>query len=684
MIPGAASMENPVSAASPPTPKRKVLLVGWDAADWKFALPLMESGHLPALATLAERGVMGNIATLQPALSPLLWTSIATGKLADKHGVLGFLEPDPSNPDLGVRTVGSATRRAKALWNLLDASALDAHVVNWYASHPAEPLRGVTVSNRFFEPQDLPPDGVWKPPAESVSPPELADALASIVTPMERISDEQLRGFIPDLDRIDLAADHRPSLVRRQLARTASMQSVATAILQNEPWDFVGVYFDAIDVLGHYFMPYHPPQMPGVTIPDFALYAGVMTRVYQFHDLMLGRLLQLAGPEATIIVVSDHGFHCDTQRPGVTGHETPMALDAAWHRHLGLFCAAGPGLKRDERVYGASILDVTPTVLTLFGLPVGEDMDGRVMVDAFEEPPVIRRVPTWEGEEGGAPPTPTPAGRLPGTTDRAAIEQLVALGYLDPLTQDAQRNADHVDWDARFALATVFLSTRRPTPALPLLEALHAERPEDGRATLQLGQCLHDLGRAADCAELLAARSARESGDPATRALLLGASLLALDRAPEAQDHFADAERLAPGRPGPAVLRGEAFLAMKAWDEAEAAFRRALVLEDDNAPAHDGLAVAHLEKRRYYEAAQAALEAVGRVHFFPAAHFHLGLALVGLGDHPRAVQAFETSLSMNPNHRDAHRWAATLHRKLGNRAKATEHRQAAEALVRVD
>ena len=94
---------------------------------------------------------MGNIATLQPPLSPMLWTSIATGKLADKHGVLGFLEPDRLNAAAGVRPVSTATRRAKALWNILDAHGLDAHAVNWYASHPAEPLRGVTVSNRFFD-----------------------------------------------------------------------------------------------------------------------------------------------------------------------------------------------------------------------------------------------------------------------------------------------------------------------------------------------------------------------------------------------------------------------------------------------------------------------------------------------------------------------------------------------------
>ena len=77
--------------------QRKVLLIGWDAADWEHITPLLEEGLMPTLDALINRGVMGNLATLQPILSPMLWNSVATGKLADKHGIHGFIEPDPVN-----------------------------------------------------------------------------------------------------------------------------------------------------------------------------------------------------------------------------------------------------------------------------------------------------------------------------------------------------------------------------------------------------------------------------------------------------------------------------------------------------------------------------------------------------------------------------------------------------------
>ena len=60
----------------------------------------------------------------------------------------------------------------------------------------------------------------------------------------------------------------------------------------------------------------------------------------------------------------------------------------------------GPHVQQDERIYGATLLDVTPTILTLFGLPVADDMDGRVLVQAFDHRPEISRIPSWENEAG--------------------------------------------------------------------------------------------------------------------------------------------------------------------------------------------------------------------------------------------------------------------------------------------
>ena len=75
-------------------------------------MPLIDAGKMPNLARLIEEGICGNIATLQPVLSPILWTSIATGKRAYKHGIHGFSEPDPLSG--GIRPVTNLSRKTKA------------------------------------------------------------------------------------------------------------------------------------------------------------------------------------------------------------------------------------------------------------------------------------------------------------------------------------------------------------------------------------------------------------------------------------------------------------------------------------------------------------------------------------------------------------------------------------------
>jgi predicted AlkP superfamily phosphohydrolase/phosphomutase len=85
---------------------------------------------MPALETIVNSGVIGNLATISPPLSPMVWTSIATGMRADKHGILGFTEPDPDNKR--IRPVSSRSRKVKAIWNILTQKNFKTNVVGWW------------------------------------------------------------------------------------------------------------------------------------------------------------------------------------------------------------------------------------------------------------------------------------------------------------------------------------------------------------------------------------------------------------------------------------------------------------------------------------------------------------------------------------------------------------------------
>ncbi len=648
----------------------KVLLIGWDAADWKIIDPLIERGEMPVLARFIEEGVMGDISTLQPILSPMLWNSIATGKRADKHGILGFAEVSPRTGM--VRPVTSTSRKVKALWNIASQSGLRTNVVGWFGGHPAEPINGACVTEMFPVPT-APPGDPWPLMAGTVYPERLHAVLADLRIRPDEITGEMLQLFVPGAHEIDQETDRRLAMLAKLQSECFSLHAAATYLLENEAWDFSAIYYPSLDHFSHAFMAYHPPRMERVKEEDFEFYRDVVNGGYRLHDLMLGRLLELVGPDTTVIILSDHGFHSDHLRP--PGTPRIPAGPAIWHRPHGIFCMRGANVKRDDRIYGAGLLDIAPTVLALFDLPVGRDMEGRVLVEAFETPPKIKFIPSWEdvsGEAGMHPP-----GTEPEADESAALlDQFVALGYLDPLDENRDRAAAACLREQKWNLTRVYLESSRFAEALELLEQLHIEAPERADFALMLARCQARLGLL-DEAEKTIAPLVDAAGGEAFASLVRGN--IEYDRGNYAKsiELLLAAEKAEPRLPDLHLALGSAYLRMFRYGEAERAFMRAVEIDPHNPHARQGLSVALLRQRRFKEAAGAAILAVGLQHHLPPAHFYLGCALVRLGLRERAIQAFETAVSQRPPVFLAHRWLARLYAEKEDKERASYHRSAA-------
>jgi predicted AlkP superfamily phosphohydrolase/phosphomutase/tetratricopeptide (TPR) repeat protein len=468
-------------------PKPRVILIGWDAADWKVIEPLARAGQMPSLARLMAGGVHGNIATIYPALSPMLWTSIATGKRAYKHGIHGFTEPLPDGS--GIRPVTLFSRKTKALWNILNQTGHRSVVVGWWPSHPAEPLNGVMVSNHFGQPVGKPGD-MPPLPAGTVHPASLAGELGELrVNPME-LSGEFIRLFVPEYEKVDQTKDKRLHSLGKIIGETMSVHAAATELLANQEWDFAAIYYSGIDHFGHAFMRYHPPRLAWVTEEDFAVYQHVIANAYRYHDGMLGALLGLADENTTVILLSDHGFHPDHLRPSYIPAEP--AGPAVEHRHFGILCLKGPALRANERLFGASLLDICPTILTLFGLPPGRDMDGKVLVTAFKEPPAIEPIESWDGvpgEDGTHPPE----ARLDPVASAQAFRQLVELGYVAPPGATVQETVEECLRELKYNLARAYRDANCCGDAARLAEGLWTRWPKEHRFGILLVECLGPL-----------------------------------------------------------------------------------------------------------------------------------------------------------------------------------------------
>jgi predicted AlkP superfamily phosphohydrolase/phosphomutase/tetratricopeptide (TPR) repeat protein len=657
-------------AASEPLerPARRVLLIGWDAADWRMIDPLLESGRMPNLQRFLAAGVRGNIASLHPMLSPILWTSIATGKHGDKHGILGFAEPDGSTGR--VRPVTSTSRRCKAVWNILSRRGLRCGVINWFASHPAERINGFVVTDRFARATG-PITEPWPGVPGSVHPAELASALDGLRVHPGQITALQVRHFVERVLEVDPREDGLMQHLVAMLARCASIHGAATALMASEPWDFCGVYLEEIDRFGHEFMEYHPPKRADVDQREFDLYSGVMNAVYEFHDMMLGRLLEIAGGDTTVIILSDHGFHSGDRRPQVSS-KIKAGAPVAWHRPYGVLAVAGPHIKRGEQVYGASLLDVTPTILAMLGQAVAADMDGSPLVQMYDRPVAVRTIDTYEvsGEEHDAS-----ASEEDPWAVREMMVQLSQLGYVEDDSMEA------VVRDRRRNLGQIYLATGRPLKALEEFASLVEEDPEEKGARIALANCLLSLGRLDECEELVT--RVLEDGESAPLAAQYrGMISIRRGRVEEAVEHLRRAEEQGGANPHIHTQIGFVYLHQRRWEDAERAFNAALALDPDCAPALDGLGVAYRHQGKVQEAVLAHVLSISLLHHQADAHRNLGLALLRLGRAPWATRAFETSLRIHPAQALPHLALARICERAGRHEQAQEHRRCAAELGR--
>jgi tetratricopeptide (TPR) repeat protein len=645
-----------------------MLLVGWDSADWKIIHPLLDSGELPGLARLVESGTSGNLTTLEPQLSPMLWTSIATGKMAYHHGVPGFTEVDPGTG--AVVPVSAATRKCRTLWEILASRGLRSHVVSWFATHGEEDHPGCVVSNMFCHVANTQPGqdpAEWTPPPPGTTwPAELAATMNDLrVSPHDIDPDDLIRLFVPAAHTVDQTKDKRLWGLAEKLAEACSAHNAATHLLETDPdWDFMAVYYRTVDEISHFFMPYHPPRMEGIPEADFELYKQVVTGIYKLHDLFLCRLMQLAGPDTAIVLVSDHGFHSDHLRPKFTPR-VPAGI-TVWHRPQGVFIASGAGFKRDELVYGARLLDIAPTILHWFGLPVGADMEGRVLEEIFDGPKrPVETVPTWEtGDDSQRKRKSLGPG-----ADKALLEQFVALGYIDEIPDDPGQAAAETNRENDWNIARACMYGQRYEQALPLLENCFHAAPFRTDYAQVLATCQMQLGLL-DEADATVAKAAETFGRT-EQADLVRASI-----AIQKEDFHAALEALervrekSPGEVQLQLMLAQSYQALRRFSDAETAARAVLAADPHNAQAFLVLARGFLHADRAEEAADAAAECIGLQFGNPQGHFLLGAALASREQFEEAVRPLENCLTLAPTFLRAQRLLARVYRRLGQGDRA--------------
>lgn len=430
-----ANESAPSAESAPP----RVVVIGLDAGTWDLLGPYMDRGLLPNLKKLRDEGAHGKLRSTEVSSSPVIWTSIATGKVPEKTGITWFVR-FPNGVGKPV-PVDRRELKTSTLWDMLSRRRVDVAVLGWYVTWPAPEVNGRLLSDLanfgHSKGSAFPPDFLWdlKPVTEKEAIAAMPRFMHFTYDPAKATKKE---GEPPSLDYLVydrfVRAWSRDEFYMRAAEKTLSDGPLPEALF---------LYLRGTDDVQHGFWKFMDPAafaprngpdgkpLAGtvtVSPEQSAAFGKVIERYWQWTDEAVGRVLahyaKLKNPPL-ILLCSDHGAGPAVGQYAVDVPEY-LHLSGA-HRIDGFFIANGPGVKRGAEVEGATIYDIAPTLLHVLHLPIGKDMDGKVIDGIFTDKRADETVDTWDTE----PIKQEAAGEVSPDVDAKRLEQLKSLGYIN-------------------------------------------------------------------------------------------------------------------------------------------------------------------------------------------------------------------------------------------------------------
>jgi hypothetical protein len=446
-------------AAPPPA---RVLVFGIDGGTWDVIEPMMRAGDLPQLKRLYDRGIHGVLEARPHNPSPVAWTTIFTGRPPADHGILGW------------ETAISTNRRVAAVWEITSARGIATNVLNVPGSWPPDRVdgsmisgfpishstvdagTGVVVRENGLGARDVPPvfaasaaviaraarplkAGAWSAWIELAVPDQASQRCAMRVrrldpgyvylSPCYRIDGgvgvampgealDRVRAangppYVPEGPGWSLYADRWTlEYLAEHFTQIARIQAGAAAVLAADPWRLFVFVDTLVDRVSHPYWAYSRPQdYDGVDAAKARRHGEAVRDAYREVDREMGAVLAAASGDYDVVVVSDHGFQSNPDRKTLTGR----------HHVDGIYLISSARM-RAQTGQRAHQEDVTPTVLYMLGLPVGRDMQGRVLPEVAEQ--LARPIASVASLEG------TSRRGAPSSVDEKTWEQLKALGYV--------------------------------------------------------------------------------------------------------------------------------------------------------------------------------------------------------------------------------------------------------------
>lgn len=426
----------------------RVLVIGFDGGTWQMFDPAIKQGKMPVLSSLLERGVRAPLRTIQPTITPIIWTTIATGKMPSEHGVQAVVDRDPDTGEMRPLTADSV--KVRTLWEILTQQNKDVSVVRWPVTWPATEVSGELVTDFAFQTSRT--RRVW---------PESLDSLVQARQDFSKLKDIESLTLVNEAiyNQLDPVWQWKLLVLLREYVLDVQFKNIARTLFEQNQRDFMAVYFYSLDALGHNYYRFLDSENESGAVDFHEL---VMNWCW-LYDSFLAEILDAVDPETYVLICSDHGMDMalepqnfliraenapppaeDDDGKVILPPAPPFSTDpfdvklqytAPSGQHVnkpdGIFVLAGPEVKQNSRVNAVKITEIAPTILYLLGQPVADDFSDQPRLDLFTRKFVeTQPLATISSYESGDRQVRHSVNETYSQEDDLLLNRLEALGYI--------------------------------------------------------------------------------------------------------------------------------------------------------------------------------------------------------------------------------------------------------------
>lgn len=448
-----------------------LVVIAVDGLDWQLLQQLVDDGKMPFCQKLIENGASGQMNIPPPHTSAAIWSTVATGVLADQHGICHDLEI--RDDGLTVQRVSAQALKASPFWLAAMAAGKSVRVAGWPATLdgniPSNSRNSCIVSNGVEKAQ---PGGeiCWPLAPKAISPDSDRDnILALLVHPNDLDSHMLLPLMTKACQQAGLS-----KLTAGLLAEIASLHNIGTYWAEQADWDLLTLRFSFLPVLVTAI------QQHGIDLNE------ALQPWYSYLDLILGRYMALAGSAANLMIISDHGL---------PPKQSSQVDDLLGRKAAGCLVFSGPNIPSDKLLGHSSGLDICPTILNLLGLPIPRSLKGKGLFTAAK--PASNNFDATNSSLSLEDIIKEPE------IDKVSLSWLTEHGYT-PINLDPLMNmVNKVKAETMAGWAAVKYTTGSQNEAIDALQQALALQPKNLALRLSLANKLLETGRVENCQALV-------------------------------------------------------------------------------------------------------------------------------------------------------------------------------------